>query len=358
MHGDILRHRPTVATIMLGMNDVRRNLYDEGQSSPDLPQQREAALQAHFEAMHKLAERLNSEQVALIFMTPSPYDHTAKLDRLNSPGVNDALALCGENARKLAAQFHGQLVEFNEPMRAINQALQTNDPTASIIGADRIHPGEKGHLVMAYLFLKAQNAPQFVADITFDALGRREVEFSKLEKALPFPVPAAAEPALQSVPFMEELNQERLKVTRLPDGNYDLLIDGTKTASFQASDLSNGVNLATLPETPQMKQAQEVAKLDAKRHAISKRLRTIDYVEWKMGREIGDPTPFDWGAELERLNADPKMTGWPRDRLADYAKLKPQQPALLMELEETIAAIRKASQPREHHFAVRPAGLK
>ncbi|MEI6715350.1 MAG: SGNH/GDSL hydrolase family protein [Verrucomicrobiota bacterium] len=358
VNGDILRHKPTVATIMLGMNDVNRGLYDEGNSALDLPKKREAALQSHFDNMRKLVERLSSEQVRLIFMTPSLYDQTTKLERLNSPGVNDALVLCGENARKLAAEFKGQVIDFNEPMAGINKTLQQADPTATIIGADRIHPGEKGHLIMAYLFLKAQNAPQFVADMTIDAKGQTEVQFTEQEKALPFPVSLAAAPALKLVPFMKELNQERLRVTNLPEASFDLLIDGERVASFTATELSKGVNLAELSNTPQIKQAQDVAKLDAKRHEIAKRLRTIDYVEWKMGREIGDPTDFDWGAAVEKMNADPKVTGWPKDRVADYSKLKPQQAALLKEHAEAIEAIRNESRPKEHHFIVRMTGTK
>ena len=361
VQGDVLRHKPTVATIMLGMNDVNRGLYDEGSTINDpekVAKLRRDSLNVHYGSMRKLVETLSAEHLRLIFMTPSIYDQTAKLDRPNSPGVNDALLLCAENARKLAQEFNGQVIDFNGPMAALNQALQQKDPAATIVGADRIHPGEKGHLVMAYLFLKAQNAPQFVADMSVDAKGRAEVQFSEQEKALPFPVSAGAAGALDIVPFNEDLNLERLRVTNLPEGSYDLLIDDGKVASFTAVQFSAGVNLATLSETPQMKQAQEVAALDAKRHDIAKRLRTIDYVEWKMGREIGDPAEFDWNAGVEKLNADPKFTGWPKDRVADYVKLKPQQPALLKEGAELVEMIRSKSQPKVHHFTIRLAVAK
>ena len=364
VQGDVLRHKPTVATIMLGMNDVNRGLYDDGQVAPDsekvakIAKLRQDALNAHFGNMRKLVEILSAEKIRLIFMTPSIYDQTAKIAQVNLLGVNDALGLCAENTRKLAMEFSGQVIDFHGPMGAINKAIQEKDPTASIVRGDRVHPEEKGHLVMAYLFLKAQNAPQFVADLSIDAKGKSEVQFSEKEKALPFPVPPAAVPALELVPFREELNQERLRVTNLPEGSYDLLIDGAKVESFTATQLGAGVNLAALATTPQMKQAQDVAKLDAKRHDIVKRLRTIDYVEWKMGREIGDPVEFDWNAAVEKLNADPKMTGWPKDRVAEYVKLKPQQVNLEQEKKELIEAISKINQPREHHFMICAAGSK
>ena len=41
-------------------------------------------------------------------------------------------------------------------MVALNQQYQQKDPTFTLCGSDRIHPDNDGHMVMAYLFLKAQ----------------------------------------------------------------------------------------------------------------------------------------------------------------------------------------------------------
>ena len=362
LDGDVLRHQPTVATLMLGMNDVNRGLYDAANTAPDLAKRRADALEKHAANMHKIAERLSAANVRLIFITPSPFDQTSKMDKPNLPGVNDALAACAENARRLAQEFHGTLVDFHGPLGEINRAMQEKDPAATIIGPDRVHPGEKGHLIMAYLFLKAQNAPKFVADMSVDAKGQKEIHFPETEEALPFPVSKGSEDALKLVPFMEELNMERLRVTNLPEGTYELQIDGGKIASFSSAEWAAGINLATLPQTPQYQQALAVAKLDAKRHAIVQRLRTIDYVELMiaqgMGREEGNLGDFDWKAELKKLNANRKITGWVHDRVIDYATLKPLQADMLREQADLIEAIRSASQPKEHQFAIRPAEAK
>ena len=43
-----------------------------------------------------------------------------------------------------------------------------------LCGKDRIHPSTDGHLVMAYLFLKAQGlAGKLVADIRIDGAGKK-----------------------------------------------------------------------------------------------------------------------------------------------------------------------------------------
>ena len=157
------------------------------------------------------------------------------MEKANQPGVDDALAACAENDRKLAEEFHGTLVDFHGPLDEINRTLQQKDPAATIIGQDRVHPGEKGHLIMAYLILKAQNAPKFVADMSVDAKGQKELHFPETEEALPFPVSKGSEETLKLVPFMDDLNMERLRVTNLPEGTYELSIDDAKIASFPSA---------------------------------------------------------------------------------------------------------------------------
>ncbi len=352
LEGDILRHKPTVATIMLGMNDVSRGLYEEGMDAPDLPQKREYALTMHSANMRKLAERLHAAGSRLVFLTPSIYDETAQLSRPNAPGVNGALARCAEGARQLAQEFHGGLVDFHAAMGALNTRMQQADPQFTLIGADRIHPGETGHLVMAYLLLKAQEAPVFVANLTVDAAGKDTLRFTRTEEALPFPVPNGAAPALKLVPFMEELNQERLCVTSLAEGSYQLSIDGAQVGQFTAAQMSAGINLAEFHSTPQYKQAQAVATLDEKRHELVKQLRVIDYVEWKMGREIGDRSDFDHVAAAQKHLEDPKVTGWPRDRVKDYLGIKPKQQELRQQLERVVTEMRQAALPRAHEFVL------
>jgi len=341
-----------VATIMLGMNDVSRGLYEEGMDAPDLPQKREYALTMHSANMRKLAERLHAAGSRLVFLTPSIYDETAQLSRPNAPGVNGALARCAEGARQLAQEFHGGLVDFHAAMGALNTRMQQADPQFTLIGADRIHPGETGHLVMAYLLLKAQEAPVFVANLTVDAAGKDTLRFTRTEEALPFPVPNGAAPALKLVPFMEELNQERLCVTSLAEGSYQLSIDGAQVGQFTAAQMSAGINLAEFHSTPQYKQAQAVATLDEKRHELVKQLRVIDYVEWKMGREIGDRSDFDHVAAAQKHLEDPKVTGWPRDRVKDYLGIKPKQQELRQQLERVVTEMRQAALPRAHEFVL------
>jgi endoglucanase len=135
---------------------------------------------------------------------------------------------------------------------------------------------------MAYALLKAQQAPRLVSRLVLNASKNKAettdnceikeldaadqgAKFQLLEKALPFPVPAEATPALELVPFTAELNQQLLVVKGLAVGNVALTIDGQAVGNYAAADLAAGVNLATNPGTPQYRQAVKVMEANAER---------------------------------------------------------------------------------------------
>jgi len=351
---DVLRHCPTVATLMLGMNDVRRDLY-RAESSADLTVRREAALDAYGENMREVARRLQVAGVRLVFITPSIFDQTAASSVPPLTGVDDALGRCAVQVVELARTCGGAVVDLHAPMGALNRARQAVDPAFSLVGADRIHPAEPGHFVMAYLFLKAQDLPPFAADMVLDAAGKTEVDVVLCEDALPFPVPAACRPALDWVPFMDELNQERLRIDNLPAGRYTLRIDDTTVGSFDAAAWASGINLATLTNTPQYVQALAVAALDEERFALAKQLRTIEYVEWQMlGRATNGPAWSGYHAAARKRLAAQRSPGWIRDRIAEYIAIKPRQHELSVRLKDRVDALRAAARPLPHRFIVRP----
>lgn len=125
-------------------------------------------IERHIKNMGVLAERLHRDGVRLIFMSPSPYDQTVNQKEENRCGVNDALKACGAAAHRLAETVQAGWADFNTPMEAINRAWQAKQPVFTLVGPDRIHPGPVGHLVMAYLFLKEQQVPSTVSEVSLD----------------------------------------------------------------------------------------------------------------------------------------------------------------------------------------------
>ncbi len=375
---DIAPHKPTVATIMLGMNDVNRGLYAEGKTGEAVEEQRRKAIEANLTNMDKLSERLAQDGARLIYITPSLFDQTGNQKNDKLTGVNDALKACAVGVRKLAEKYRGGVVDFNGPMDALNREGQAKDPEFTIIGADRVHPGPVGHLVMTYLFLKAQGMTPTVATMTIDAatsaittqenaeitqlaVKADTVTFECLEKSLPFPVPAAAEKALTLVPWTNDLNQEMLKVSGLKAGAYDVLIDGQPVLKTTAEALAQGVNLATLANTPQLKQAQEVQGLLQRRGAIENgKLRTFAQVEAGLFASLKERTPeAEQKAVADKLANLRATTGqynaYYITVYENYQASIGQREKFLQEVSDLYKQAVTAAQPKPHRFEIRPA---
>ena len=281
---DVIAKKPAWVAIMFGMNDVNRGAYV---ANPDANKknQQQQALDGYKANMEKLIGRIRTEagDPKLYFITPSPFDQTVVLEKQNNqPGCNDGLGRCAEIVRELAAKNQSTVVDFHMPMTTLNLEQQKKDPTWTIVGGDRVHPGAPGHLMMAWLFLKTQGAPSIVSKVTVDAVSGdaadnvnaevRSVEkkdggvaFTVLEKALPFPLDPAAKSVMELLPIEKDLDQEMLSVTGLAEGSYDVRIDGVTVGRHMASELAHGINLAFNAATPQYKQAQSVRNYDEQR---------------------------------------------------------------------------------------------
>lgn len=374
---DIAPHSPTVATIMLGMNDVNRGLY--GKENPDEQNlaRRQAALDGHVASMRKLAEQLQAAKAEIVFITPSIYDQTSTMATENLFGVNDALGICAEKARVLAAEFGGSVVDFHGEMGRINAEYQKADPVRTIVGGDRVHPGPLGHLVMAYVFLKAQNLSPEVSRTVIDAAAgklteSRNVEvtdltattdgvrFASLEGALPFPIPKGAEKALDLVPFMQDLNQEVLSVCGLRNGTYVLTIDDVAVGEYTADDLAKGINLAANTETPQYIQAKIVADANDKRHGlIAHKLRSFVKTEIYL-RSRKDLDLDDFEAVKAALNArvekmretGSKYTKYYEGQTKLYIQEKIKDAEYVRQAEEAAKLMTTSNHPVRHQFVL------
>lgn len=375
---DIGVHRPTVATIMLGMNDVSRGLYGKENPSGTNLKQRQDAIDGHVANMRKLSLQLRDAGCRLIYITPSIYDQTSTMDTENLFGVNDALKTCGEYARKLAAEFDGSVVDFHGAMSRINAEYQKADPRATIVGGDRVHPGPMGHLIMAYIFLKAQGLDPYVSKTVIDAADSRVVEafnatvkdlaasptavrFVSLEKALPFPVPRGAEQALTLVPFAGDLNQEILTIKGLGPGKYELTIDDAPVGEYSADDLAAGINLAENANTPQYKQAARVAAANEKRHSlIAHKLRSFVNTEIYL-RSLQTVDLGDFEAVKKALNArveklrerQSKLVNYFANQARLYLEEKGKEAQYRQEIEQAQKTMLTENRPTEHRYELR-----
>ncbi|EMI42340.1 SGNH/GDSL hydrolase family protein [Rhodopirellula sp. SWK7] len=281
---DVVDKHPTTVVIMFGMNDVYRHTYTANPTKDQLKQQ-QVALDRFEENMNQLVKRLREEadDPKLVFLTPTPFDQTVVLDRENNqPGCNDGLGRCAAIVREIAHENGASLIDLHTPMTEFNLERQRKDPTWTIVGPDRVHPGNEGRLMMSWLILKAQCVHPVVSNVAIDAATGELLEFDNAvasnlaatstgitftlqENALPLPIESSLASLVEHLPIVKDLNQQRLSVRGLTPGDYELRIDGHPIGRHSTEALEQGINIALYKNTPQYRQAVRVTELNSKR---------------------------------------------------------------------------------------------
>jgi lysophospholipase L1-like esterase len=164
---DILSSDPTVIVLTFGMNDSGYFEYLKGNA--DSVARVHVADSRHY--FDLIVERLKKlPNIKKVIILGSPFDETVKLKSAVFPGKVQAMEQIAAFQAEAAKANHWGLVDFLHPMTEIDLREQKQDSTFTLTGNDRIHPGNSGHFVMAWLFLKAQGLANLpVADIVVDA---------------------------------------------------------------------------------------------------------------------------------------------------------------------------------------------
>lgn len=282
---DVAVYRPTVVTIMLGMNDGRYRPFDQ------------AVFDWYKTGFELMVQDLKSlaPGARITLIRPSPYDEVTR-PAMAGGGYNPVLVKFGDLLQEMATKQSMQVADLNGPVvKMLERAHSTNAELAARIIPDRVHPGAAGHLIMAAALLDSWGAPGMVSEVEIDAKaaklvsgkntavtglsGSNGLTWTQLDNALPMPVDlndSATALAVKSADFLEKMDKETLKVSGLKPGHYALRIDGLQVAVFTAEQLGEGLNLAAWP-TPMMKQASDVHALTLKRTGIhNTRWRTIE----------------------------------------------------------------------------------
>jgi lysophospholipase L1-like esterase len=328
---DVIAYRPTVMTIMLGMNDGSYRAFDQGIY--------DTYVNGYQHILQSVRAALPNLRLTLI--QPSPYDDVTRKPGWD-PGYNAVLVRYGDAVKEMAKKEGQTVADLNSPVVAmLVKANETDAAQAQKIIPDRVHPGPGGHLIMAEALLRAWNAPATVTAVEIDAAGKRVANatnttvhdltvasgltWTQNDNALPMPIkmddPIVAL-AVRSSDFVEALDQEPLKVTGLTAPKYSLKIDGQEVGAFTPDQLAAGVNLAVLP-TPMAKQAAEV-------YGLTIAHNNIHFTRW---RQVEVPL------EKESL---PHM----RNALSGLDALE----------SDVIAQQHAAALPKPHRYELIPAG--
>lgn len=272
---DVFPFRPTVVTIMLGMNDGLYRPWDDATAR---------TFETGFE--HILSELRAKGNPRITLIKPSPYDDITVAPSMPG-GYNGVLQRFGDYLSGLAPKVGATVVDFNAPMvDLLTKAKDTDPDNARKLIPDRIHPTWPAHIVMGDALLRGWNAPSVVSATQIDASNGGAVSdnanvkdlktrpggvaWRELEGALPVYFDrnnSAVTLVLQSTHVFDDLDQEPLKITSLASGSFTLTIDNEAIGKFTSEQLSAGINLAEL-NTPMMKQAATVANWTARRQFI------------------------------------------------------------------------------------------
>lgn len=273
---DVLAYKPTVMTIMLGMNDGHYKAFDN-ETYRTFTDGYEHIIKAMKEAVPNL-------RITLI--DPSPYDDFTRAP-LFEGGYNAVLLKYGEYLRTLAQRDRLDFADLNTRLvKALDRANSTDPANAVKIVPDRVHPHRSGHLLMAASLLEAWGATPTVTRVDIDGASAQvkesvntsvsnveakgAVRWTQKDEALPMPVPMndpLVALAVKSSDFTQRFNQETLRVTGLDSSTYLLKINGRTIGSFTRENLAAGINLAEF-DTPMMQQAAQVHDLTIKRADI------------------------------------------------------------------------------------------
>ncbi len=373
---DVFNRKPTVITLVFGMNDT--GYWDFLKPKPEADSIAAARVAKAYSTFSKIQDRFKQmPEVRKIMIASSPYDETVKKSNNYFPGKSAAMARIAAFQEEAAKKNNWDFVDFFKPMTAINVSEQQKDSTFTLCGGDRIHPGNDGHLVMAYIFLKTQGlAKQDVANIEIDVTAKQvkqsvnckltglscadnKVKFSYLANSLPYPIDTIprgwnetkrASDALKLIPFMNEFDREFLQVKGL-DGSktYALKIDGSTVGKWNGSSFAEGINMAAITTTPQYKQALAIMYLNEERWEIEKRFRQYYWVQFDFFRDKG-LLFADNDVAMDTLNANVAKNGFLAGNKENYLRARFPEVRQLwrQEMDLLIDKIYTLNKPKEH----------
>jgi lysophospholipase L1-like esterase len=299
---DVIIYKPTVMTIMLGMNDASYRAFDQG------------IFDTYANGYKHIIEKTKAAVPGIRFtlIDPSPYDDVTR--KPNFPGgYNEVLLKYGEFVKQLSKDEHVDFADLNTGVVLATKTAYADDTaTAQKINPDRVHPAPGGQLLMAAELLKAWKAPTLVSSVEIDAARKRAsgqntkvtgltvstgISWTQLDGCLPMPVdmndPVVAL-SIKSSDFVHALNQQPLRVTGLKAARYALKIDGQVIGEFTKEKLGTGVNLATL-NTPMSYQAAAV-------HQLTRLHIDIHFTRWRQVQVPHENNLAPYHATMEALD--------------------------------------------------------
>lgn len=247
----LLSRHPTLVSICLGMNDGQYRAFDEKIAAEYLVN------------MTTLVRQLKAAGVRVILLTPGVIDDDRIKPQFGKGVYNETLRQLAQRVERIAASEQVPAFDLHRLMLDVQTHAKADDRDFTMI-PDGVHPGELGHVLMAYGILKLLDAVEPAAGLTIDAAkatatGRQcsvtdlhveadRMGFTRADRALPTYLPPDALRTLtRYTTIPAELNDYRLTVTGLKAGRWNVRVENKSLGVYTAEQLAAGVNLAFDP---------------------------------------------------------------------------------------------------------------
>lgn len=264
---DVAPFKPTVLTVMLGMN--------EGGYTAFTPDVLPPFLSGYAQLLTRLSQAAPGARITLLKNTS--YDEVTHGTEF--AGYMDTTERISQSTASLAARERVEVIDTNTPIKQLLlEAAGTEPKLASLLIRDRIHPGDATHWIIAATVMKAWHVNPIVSAVELNAetasitsAQRTSVsdltgnptalKWEQTDEGLPLPLDLndSLMQMILRLTDLASLDQQTLRIIGLKPGKYDLFIDHRKVSGpFSSEQLAAGINLA-LMATPMLSQARGVS---------------------------------------------------------------------------------------------------
>lgn len=250
---DVFSQGATVVTVAFGVNDIGWGMKADAEHK-----------QKYLDGIREIIARCDARHVRAIICSPAI---TAEAP---DPAEVGFLQTMTDEGLALAKSLGAGVIDLQRGMRDVQRRIveanaKESDPKkwTRLHVEDGVHLNDLGQLTMAYAMLKGLGAPETVASATIDAASAqvsdtRGCAISELEKSegtLAFirvderwPLTLGPLSALNFrwIPMPDGINRYELRVTGLPEGDYELEAGGRPLGRASAGNLAKGINLTTM----------------------------------------------------------------------------------------------------------------
>ena len=280
---DVFAYKPTVVTVMLGMNDASYQPF------------KQPIFDVYAKGYQHLVESIKSRfpDVRLTLIQPSPFDDVTRKPNFEE-GYNQVLVRYGDFVKDLARKDGATVADLNTPVvAALKKAMEIDPTQAKELIRDRVHPGRGGSCSWPRRSSKRGTHPRSCRRSSLDAAADKvvtqdhtkvdslkadgTVSWTQLDSALPMPISlkdSVIALAAKASDVEQALNQQTLKVSGLTAPKYELMIDGKDVVELTKDQLASGVNLAE-KKTPMFDQAMAV-------HELTRKHNDIHFQRWRV----------------------------------------------------------------------------